>query len=191
MEPHTSVPRICSQTLLVLVALGGVACSQLERPDRPSARGVSAEEVASSAQTADIVAAATLEDVRYEKYPDSMDGTLVWRVTHCHAGPCVVGEQLRTRFGSPFSTSGEFCALRKGCLKRNSLESYRGETFLATFTRAPYVQQVSARDGVPQEGYLSLNRGYYLINGGALYHNDKHRMINASYEEVTNLLNEE
>ncbi|MEN1955961.1 hypothetical protein WCE34_07010 [Luteimonas sp. MJ204] len=186
MKSHTPARRICSQVFLVLVALGSAACSA--RSDRLTDTGISAEEVASSAQTADIVANAILEDVRYENYPDTMDGTMVWRVTRCHAGTCVAGEQLKTRFSGPFSTSGEFCDLRNGCLKRKSLESYRGEIFLVTLTRAPYLHQVAARQGTPQEGYLSLNRGYYLISQGALYHNDKHRLIDARYEEVRSLL---
>ena len=122
MKSHTPARRICSQVFLMLVALGSVACSA--RSDRLTVTGISAEEVASSAQTADIVATAIMEDVRYENYPDTMDGTMVWRVTRCHAGTCVAGEQLKTRFSGPFSTSGEFCDLRNGCLKRKSLESY-------------------------------------------------------------------
>jgi len=175
----------------VLAVLGSAACSQSTRPSRSFDGAISAEEVVASARPADTIATASLEDVRYEKYADTMDGTMVWRIAQCHAGACVVGAQLKTRFSAPFSTSGEFCAAREGCLKRDSLASYRGEMFLTTFTRAPYLGQVAARRGVPLEGYSSLNRGYYLIYRGTLFHNDRHRLVDAGYEEVTRLLKQE
>lgn len=190
MELHASMRRTWSQGLILLAVLGGVACSQPTRPSPSVEHGISAEEVAAAARSADIVAIAELKDVHYEKYPDTMDGTMVWRVAQCHVGECVVGATIKTRFSAPFSTSGEFCALRDGCLKRDSLDSYRGEMFLTTFTRAPYLKQVAARRGSPQEGYSSLNRGYYLIREGSLYHNDLHRLVDADYEDVVRLLEE-
>lgn len=189
-ELHASICRTWSQAFIFLAVLGGVACSQPTRPSPPVEQGISAEEVAAAARSANIIAIAELEDVRYEKYPDTMDGTMVWRVVHCHVGECAIGAHLKTRFSAPFSTSGEFCAMKDGCLKRESLDSYRGEMFLATFTRAPYLEQVAARRGTPQEGYFSLNRGYYLIREGSLYHNDLHRLVDADYEDVMRLLSE-
>lgn len=175
----------------MLAVLGSAACSQPTRPFQPFDGSISAEEVVSSARPADIIATATLEDVRYEKYADTMDGTMVWSIAHCHAGACVVGARVKTRFSAPFSTSGEFCAAGEGCLKRDSLASYRGEMFLTTFTHAPYLGQVAARRGVSLEGYSSLNRGYYLIHQGTLFRNDRHRLVDAGYEEVTRLLKQE
>ncbi|SKA14587.1 hypothetical protein [Novilysobacter spongiicola] len=191
MELHASMRRTLSQALLVAVVVGVVACSQSTRPSPPVEHGISGEEVAAAARSADIIATAELVDVRYDKYSDTMDGTMVWRVVRCHVGECIVGAQIKTRFSVPFSTSGEFCALRDGCLKRDSLRGYRGDKFLATFTRAPYLKQVAARQGTPLEGYFSLNRGYYLIREDALYHNDLHRLVDANYEDVIRLLTEE
>jgi hypothetical protein len=179
------------QSLLILAALGTAGCAQPPvRTNHSFFHGLSADEIADIAHTADIVATARLESFRLAKYPDTMSGTIEWSITRCHAGPCAEGASLKTRFGDLFSTSGEFCAAREGCLERDSLQSYEGELFLVTFARRPYLEQVAGRQGTPQEGYFSLNRGYYLIKGNTLYHNDSHLLINANYGETVNLLSE-
>lgn len=191
MESNVFLRGGWGRVLVVLAVLGSEACALPTRPSHSFEHGISAAEVAATGRAADIVATATMEDVRYESYPDMMDGTIVWKVLRCHAGRCSVGAQLKTRFSGAFSTSGEFCALQYGCLKRDSLKNYVGDRFLVAFTRASYVAQVGAREGIPRDGYFSLNRGYYLLKGDALYSNDRHRLVDASYEAATTLLTKE
>lgn len=191
METKSLVSRRLHRTLLAVVFLVATACTQTPRLPEPRPLDVTADEIAASARTADVVADATLEEVRPEQLSDAMEATLVWTVTRCHVGSCDSGMQFKTRFSLPSSTNGAFCSSRHGCVERNTLESFRGERFLVTFSREPYVAQVEARQGVPLEGLFSLNRGFYLIQGGRLYRNDRHRLVDADYQEVMRLITKE
>lgn len=98
-----------------------------------------------------------------------------------HAEPCKVGGTIETRHRAPFSTSAEFCRVGGECIRRHSLASYHGETFLANFYGGACLEQST---GVPMPAASSLNGGYYLISGDQLYANDPHLTVDASYREV-------
>lgn len=188
METNPLVRRHSSRLILATVFLVATACTQTARLPEPSPLDINAHEIAASAREADVVADATLKEVRSEQLSDAMEGTMVWTVTRCHMGSCDAGMQFRTRFGLASSTSGAFCSSRHGCVERDTLESFRGDRFLVTFSREPYAAQTEARKGVPLEDHFSLNRGFYLIQGGRLYRNDPHRLVDADYQEVMRLI---
>lgn len=173
--------------MLLVAAVGLGACTQAPHVAEPPSHGVTALEIVDLALAADLVADARLEDVSFNGEADKQHGVVTWSILRCHTQPCTPGQKLATHFSAPFSTSGVFCNARAGCVRRDSLESYRGSTFLATFTRTNDSPSPQAGER-PANGGLSLNRGYYLIQGGNLYHNDHHRLINASYEDVERLL---
>lgn len=145
---------------------------------------IEAEELVRYLAQADVVADATLDAVTTDRGADNMDGTMFWTVRSCHKGPCSVGQKFRTRHVAPFSTSGEFCSAFRGCDGRASLSDFVGETFLASFSRYPYEEQVQGVGGVTLEGMTSLNRGYYLVRDGSLMHNDPHRPVDALRDDV-------
>lgn len=151
---------------------------------------ISAADVVTYASRGDFAATAVLESASVESKSDNMDGSLFWRVTHCHMGDCAVGVVIETRYKAPFSVSGEFCRVPSLCMRRNALSDYEGESFFVGIYREAYVQQVDGVGGAPLPMASSLNGGYYLISGGRLYNNDPHWQVDAGYQQVLQLISE-
>jgi len=149
---------------------------------------IEAQELAGYLAQADVIADATLDAISNDRGADNMDGTMSWTVSHCYRGPCSVGQKFQTRHVAPASTSGEFCTAFQGCDGRALLLDFVGESFLASFSRYPYEQQVQGVGGVALEGMTSLNRGYYLVRDGSLMHNNPHRPVDARREDVLRLV---
>lgn len=182
-KSHVAISRriwVAAAAIAVLLT----SCARLTDIAAPAAGDVSARDVAALAAGADMVADARLEQISAASRADGMDGALVWTIERCHVGECKAGTRVTTPYTLPFSTSGVFCSYAAGCVDRPSLEAYIGERFLITLSKEAYEEQVGALSGTPQSGASSLNRGFYLIEGGRLYSNNRHRAIDASYVEV-------
>lgn len=182
-KPHVAI-GLRNWVAVVGIALLLTSCAPRADIAAPSPGDVSARDVATLAGSADVVADARLEQVGAASRADAMDGVLVWVIERCHIGECKAGERITTPYAAPFSTSGVFCSHAAGCVERLSLQAYVGERFFITLSKQAYDEQVGALSGTPQAGASSLNRGFYLIEGGRLYSNNQHRVIDASYAEV-------
>lgn len=177
-------------TLAALVAITGCTETPTRMPAPLSGFVVQAPDVVRLAMRGDFTADAVLEGTEAKPGSDGMELSLFWRVVRCHTEQCRVGSRVETRHGAPFPVSGDFCRASDGrasgdCIRRDSLASYVGETFLAGFYRGAYIQQST---GDPMPDASSVNGGHYLISNGQLYINDPHVTMDASYREVEELL---